>query len=101
MGEWIIGGKRYNLEEYEEYQRQELKRWEQDAEEVRRLIGVVSEAYTACEKYMEEHPRYPYGMKDSAQQREFKIYEKLRQNLERAGNAPRCEKVREDGTVCG
>ena len=33
--------------------------------------------------------------------REFKIFEKLRQNLERADRAPRCEKVREDGTVCG
>jgi hypothetical protein len=27
--------------------------------------------------------------------------QKLRQNLERADTAPRCEKVREDGTVCG
>jgi hypothetical protein len=50
---------------------------------------------------MEQHPRYPYGLKDDAQQREFKIYEKLRQSLARADKAPRCEKVREDGTVCG
>jgi hypothetical protein len=101
VAEWIIGGKRYNLEEYEEYQKQELKRWELDEAEVRRLVGAVGEAFTACEKYMEEHPRYPYGLKDSAQEREFKIYERLRRNLERADNAPRCEKVREDGTVCG
>jgi len=101
VGTWIIGGKRYSIEEFEEYKKQEEKRWELDVAEVRRLVGVVGEAFTACEKYMEEHPRYPYGLKDSAQEREFKIYEKLRQNLERADGAPRCEKVREDGTVCG
>jgi hypothetical protein len=39
-------------------------------------------------------------LKDDAQQREFKIYEKLRQSLARADGAPRCGKVREDGTVC-
>jgi hypothetical protein len=101
VAEWIIGGKRYSIEEYEEYQKQELKRWELDEAEVRRLVGAVGEAFTACEKFMEEHPQYPYGLKDDAQQREFKIFEKLRWNLGAANRAPRCEKVREDGTVCG
>jgi hypothetical protein len=36
-----------------------------------------------------------------AQAQEHALFQKLRQNLERAGRAPRCEKVREDGTVCG
>ena len=101
MGTWIIGGKRYSIEEFEEYKKQEQKRWELDEAEVRRLVGVVGEAFTACDKFMEEHPQYPYGLKDDAQRREFKIYEKLRQSLARADRAPRCEKVREDGTVCG
>ncbi len=99
--EWIINGKRYSIEEYEEYQKQELKRWELDEAEVQRLVGAVGEAFTACDKFMEEHPRYPYGLKDDAEQREFKIFEKLRWNLGAANRAPRCEKVREDGTVCG
>ncbi len=101
MAEWIIGGKRYSIEEYEEYTKQELKRWELDEAEVRRLVGTIGEAFTACDKFMEEHPQYPYGLKDDAEQREFKIYEKLRWNLGAANRAPRCEKVREDGTVCG
>ena len=41
-----------------------------------------------------------YELKD-AQAREHALYLRLRQNLERAAGAPRCEKVREDGTVCG
>ena len=98
---WIINGKQYSDEEHAEYQKQELKRWAADEAEVQRLVGAVGEAFTACDKFMEEHPRYPYGLKDDAQQREFKIYQKLRDNLERAANSPRCEKVREDGTVCG
>ena len=101
MSTWIINGKRYNEEEYEEYKKQELKEWEVTQAEIHRRISAVGEAYTACEKFMEEHPRYPYGLKDDAQQREFKIYQQLRWNLGAANRAPRCEKVREDGTRCG
>ncbi len=36
-----------------------------------------------------------------AEAQEHDLYLKLRRNLERADEAPRCEKVREDGTVCG
>jgi hypothetical protein len=101
VGHWIINGKEYNEEEYAEYKKLERERWEREEAEVQRLVGAVGEAFRTCEKFMEEHPRYPYGLKDDAERREFKIYEKLRENLGAAGRAPRCEKVKEDGTGCG
>jgi hypothetical protein len=60
----------------------------------------VGEAFRACREFIEQHPEVHYNVKDAGA-REHAVYQKLRQNLERADTAPRCEKVREDGTVCG
>jgi hypothetical protein len=100
MGYWTIKGKRYDESEYAEYKRQELEEYNRAQEETRRLISVLGEAFTACEKFMEVHPS-PYQLKSTAQEREHEIYERLRRGLGAADRAPRCEKVREDGTRCG
>ncbi len=97
---WIIDGQEYTDAEYRELQKKEQEEQEQAQIEVWRLINELGEAYKACSEFMEQHPEYPYQVKD-AQAREHELYQKLRWNLERADRAPRCEKVREDGTVCG
>jgi len=101
VGYWTINGKKYNEAEYAEYKKQQLEEYNKSQEETWRLINVLGEAFTACDKFMDEHPSSPYGVKDDAQKREHEIYERLRRSLGAADRAPRCEKVREDGTRCG
>jgi hypothetical protein len=101
VGYWTINGKKYNEAEYAEYKKQQLADYNRAQEETWRLINVLGEAFTACDKFIEEHPSSPYGVKDDAQKREHEIYERLRRGLGAADRAPRCEKVREDGTRCG
>jgi hypothetical protein len=97
---WILKGKELSQEEYEEYRRQEEAEQQRTEEEIRRRINEVGEAFRACREFIEQHPEVHYNVKD-AEAREHQLYQKLRQNLERVDTAPRCEKVREDGTVCG
>ena len=96
---WIVKGKELSQEEYDEYRKQQVAEKERTQDEIQRRINEVGEAFRACREFIEQHPEVHYEMKD-AQAREHELYRKLRQNLERA-TAPRCEKVREDGTVCG
>jgi hypothetical protein len=97
---WTVNGKEYNEAEYAEFKKKQEEEQGQAQIEVWRLINELGEAYKACSEFMEQHPEVPYKVMD-AQAREHALYQKLRQNLERADTAPRCEKVREDGTVCG
>jgi hypothetical protein len=98
--EWIVDGKRYSLAEYEVYRKEKEEQEEQAREKARRLIHELGEAYQACSEAMAQLPKRPFEVMD-AEAQEHKLYQKLRENLERADGAPRCEKVREDGTVCG
>ncbi len=97
---WIVKGKELSQEGYEEYRRKDLEEKERTHDEIQRRINEVGEAFRACREFIEQHPEVHYNVRD-AQAREHAVYQKLRQNLERADTAPRCEKVREDGTVCG
>jgi hypothetical protein len=97
---WIVNGKEVSNEEHAEHVKQREAEKQRTQEEIQRRINEVGEAYKACTEFIEQHPEVHYEMKN-AQMREHDLYRKLRQNLERAGSAPRCEKVREDGTVCG
>ena len=97
---WYVNGKELNYEEYGEYLKKDLEERQRTQDEIWRRINELGEAYKACTEFIEQHPEVHYEMKD-AQAREHDLYLKLRQNLERADMAPRCEKVREDGTVCG
>ncbi len=97
---WYVNGKELNYEEYGEYLKKDLEERQRTQDEIWRRINELGEAYKACTEFIEQHPEVHYEMKD-AQAREHALYQKLRQNLERADGAPRCEKVREDGTVCG
>jgi uncharacterized protein with HEPN domain len=97
---WTINGKDYNEAEYAEFKKKQEEEQKQAQIEVWRLINELGEAYKACSEFMEQHPEVPYKVMD-AQAREHEVYQKLRWNLKAADRAPRCEKVREDGTVCG
>jgi hypothetical protein len=85
--------------EYREYRKQQLEAGERAPAEAVRLLTELSEAYKACAGFMKSHPELVRKVGD-AEAQEHDLYLKLRQNLERADSAPRCEKVREDGTVC-
>lgn len=100
MGYTIINGQKYTDEEYIEYKRQQEQARRKAQEEAARLVRELGEAYKACSAFMERNPELCMRVGD-AEAREHELYEKLRRNLERADEAPRCEKVREDGTVCG
>jgi hypothetical protein len=97
---WMVKGKELSREEYDEYLKKDLEEQQRTHEEIQRRINEVGEAFRACREFIEQHPEVHYNVKDAGA-REHAVYQKLRQNLERADTAPRCEKVREDGTVCG
>ena len=96
-------GTRLNQEQYNEQRAKqidaEIAAEHQEQDEAARLVAELSEAYKACSGYMKSHPALVRKVGD-AEAQEHDLYLKLRQNLERADQAPRCEKVRVDGTVC-
>ncbi len=96
---WIINGQQFSEEEYAGYRQKEIEAEERAQEEAQRLVGELSQAYKACAGFMEEHPELCHKVGD-AEAREHELYLKLRDNLTHADRAPRCEKVREDGTEC-
>jgi hypothetical protein len=96
-------GSRLNQEQWNDYKQKKIDaeiaaEW-QAQNEAARLVAELSEAYKACAGFMKSHPKLVRKVGD-AEAQEHDLYLKLRQNLERADSAPRCEKVREDGTVC-
>jgi hypothetical protein len=97
---WIVHGKELTQEEYGEYVKQKEAEKEREQDEARRLIAALGEAYKSYQEFVAQHPDVHYMVRGE-QAQEHALFQKLRQNLERADSAPRCEKVREDGTVCG
>jgi hypothetical protein len=97
---WILNGKELTQEEYEEYSKQKEAEKEREQDEARRLIAALGDAYKSYQEFLAQHPDVHYMVRGE-QAQEHALLQKLRQNLERADTAPRCEKVREDGTVCG
>jgi hypothetical protein len=97
---WILNGKELTQQEYEEYVKQKEAEKEREQDEARRLIAALGDAYKTYQEFVVRHPDVHYMVRGE-QAQEHALFQKLRQNLERADTAPRCEKVREDGTVCG
>jgi hypothetical protein len=96
-------GNRLSQEQYNDYKAKkidaEIAAEHQAQDEAARLVTELSEAYKACAGFMARNPKLCKKVGD-AEAQEHELYLKLRQNLERADEAPRCEKVRDDGTVC-
>jgi hypothetical protein len=102
---WILkDGREFSDEEYKEFRKKEIE--EQIAAEARaqqeaaRLVAELSEAYKACAEFMAGRPELRHKVAGDAEAQERELYLKLRRNLEHADEAPRCEKVRDDGTFC-
>jgi hypothetical protein len=98
--QWFVNGKELSEEEFKEHRKKDLEQRHCRQDEAQRLIAAVGDAYKTCTEFLAQHSDVHYKVGD-AQAQEHALFQKLRQNLERAGRAPRCEKVREDGTVCG
>jgi hypothetical protein len=96
----IVNGQRMSEEEYQEHRRQIEEAEKRAQDEAARLVRELGEAYKRCSEFMEQNPEMGVRVQD-AEAREHELYLKLRANLEQADLAPRCEKVREDGTQCG
>jgi hypothetical protein len=96
-------GNRLSQEQYNDYKAKkidaEIAAEHQAQDEAARLVTELSEAYKACAGFMARNPKLCKKVGD-AEAQEHELYLKLRKNLERADEAPRCEKVRDDGTVC-
>jgi hypothetical protein len=79
-------------------QEEELKeQW--PATEAARLFTQLAEAFTACRKLMEQNPAMEATARLADGER-HDVYTMLRDNLEKANRAPRCEYPRSGGQPC-
>jgi hypothetical protein len=91
--------------EYEAVMKIRREREARDAQEVwsasesGRLLKQLTDSFTAFQKHLESKPH----VKDLAMtfdQSSLKVYERMRANLERANDSPRCAKLRSNGVRC-
>jgi len=95
-----VDGQKYTQEEYEELRKREEEKQRSEQEEVSRLVREAGEAFRRAQEFIQSRPELVRQVGD-ADAVEHELFEKLRKNLDKADEAPRCEKVREDGTMCG
>ncbi|MCU1254299.1 MAG: hypothetical protein JWM83_598 [Candidatus Angelobacter sp.] len=87
--------------------RDERKRREQEEElkeqwpstEAARLFTQLGETFTACQKLLEQNPAIEAAVKLADGER-HDVFTMLRDNLEKANRAPRCEYPRSGGQLC-
>ena len=99
MTYWIVDGQKLTMEQYEELEKLKQLEKQKIQEESERLGRELSLAYAAMKEHLERNPKVSQKITDE-RALEQQIYYNLRQNLQRADDAPRCSWVREDGTVC-
>ena len=99
MAYWIVNGQQMSMEQHDEWENQQELEKQRIEEEAERLSRQVGAAYAALKAHLERHPEVSQEITDE-RELDQQIYYNLRQNLERANEAPRCEWIREDGTVC-
>jgi hypothetical protein len=100
MGYWIVNGRKLTDEEYAEHERQEEREKQRAREEAQRLTTQLGEAYAALKEHLRRNPGTSRHVTDDRAM-DQEIYQTLRRNLERADEAPRCAKIKADGTICG
>src|SRR5258707_382048 len=87
--------------------RDEHRRREQEEElkeqwpstEAARLFAHLGETFTACQKLLEQNPAIEAAAKLADGER-HDVFTMLRDNLEKANRAPRCEYPRSSGQLC-
>ncbi len=100
MSYWIVNGRKLTNEEYEELKRQEEQDKQRAREEAQRLTKLLGEAYANLKEHLQRNPEADQQIPD-ARVLDQEIYQSLRQNLDRADEAPRCQAIKADGTGCG
>jgi hypothetical protein len=100
MSYWIVDGQKLTNEQYEQLERQKELEKKNVQQESERLSRQLSQAYAALKEHLDRNRALSQEVTDE-RAIEQQIYYNLRQNLQRANEAPRCVWVREDGTVCG
>ena len=100
MGYWIVNGRKLTDEEHAEHERQAEREKQGAREEARRLTQELGQAYAALKEHLRRNPGTSRQITDDRMM-DQEIYQTLRQNLERADEAPRCAKIKADGTECG
>ena len=107
--EWEIYRQAKTTEDYwaVDRMRNERKRREREEElkeqwpstEAARLFTQLGETFTACQKLMEQNPAIEAAAKLADGER-HDVFTMLRDNLEKANRAPRCEYPRSGGQPC-
>jgi hypothetical protein len=67
--------------------------------EAARLFTQLAEAFNACQRLVEQNPRIQETAKLADGER-HDVFTMLRDNLEKANQAPRCEKQKSNGQTC-
>jgi hypothetical protein len=93
---WIVNGKEISDEQYEEMLRREALAREQASALLRRM----TDSYRELTEFMQQNPGIVQPVNSNAEQMQQALYQKLRQNLQRADASPRCCWIKEDGTPC-
>lgn len=86
-------------DERRERERVEVLKEQWPSTEAARLFTQLAETFTACQKLMEQEP----GIQDAlltADAERHDVFTMLRDNLEKANQAPRCEYVKSNGQLC-
>lgn len=99
MSYWIIDGKQMTDAEYQELERQNELEKQKVQEESNRLSRELGQAYATLKEHLRRTAKTAQQVADDGAQ-DQNIYQTLRQNLERANQAPRCGSMKEDGTWC-
>jgi hypothetical protein len=108
---WIVGDTEYGEEEYQELEKQRkaekeaesLASWEAEQrarQEAAQLMRQIGQAYTAYKEFVGRHPQLSLRVTEG-EAADHDLYHKLRDNLERADQAPRCSHIKADGVRCG
>ncbi len=107
--EWEVYRKARSNEEYSAVDRMRNERRRREAEEemreqwptteAARLFTQLGETFTACQRLLEQNPAIEAAAKLADGER-YDVYTMLRENLEKANRAPRCEYPRSGGRPC-
>jgi hypothetical protein len=99
MAHGTVNGRPSTTNEHEDHQHQEVEQHEGVQERANALAVKLAQTYEELSRLLERNP----GMKRQMTEgdaREDKVYQRLKQRLKMADMAPRCQRVKQDGTAC-
>lgn len=107
----MVNGKQYGKEDYRELVKQQQagkesgpivrdEAIEETREQAAQLMRELSQAYTAYKDFLGRHPELSLRVTEGGAG-DPGLYRHLRENLERAEQAPRCTHIKADGLHCG